>query len=157
MSIRMEIDASSAFAKLDGMAADVRQRFAASVKEIEEKILAEARANAVSHFHSVGKKPGVYLASFSGGVNQTKGSIIGWVRNGARLAHLMENGFTISDLLIQSKDVMAFLDAGSVAALYRSQVHRHATPVQAYPAIKPAFEAHKAEIETAASAAVQKL
>lgn len=158
MPITVEIEASSAFAKLDGLAGQVRERFVASVKEIEKAILAEARANAVAHFHSVGKKPGVYLASFSGGVKETGGSVIGWVRNGARLAHLMEDGFTISDLMIHAEGgLMELFEADTVLVLYRREVHRHATPVQAYPAIGPAFEVHKPEIEAAARAAVQNL
>jgi len=158
MPFTMKVEARSAFAQFDGLADKVRQRFAGSIKRTEEAILAEARANAVAHFHSVGAKPGVYLASFSGGVKETNGSVIGWVRNGARLAHLMEDGFTISDLMIQAKGgVMAWMEANSVAALYRREIHRHATPVQAFPAIRPAFEAHKAEIEAAARAAVQNL
>jgi len=158
MSIEFEIDASSVYAKLDKLSGEVRDRFAASIKQIEERMLAEARANAVAHFHSVGKKPGVYLASFSGGVKQTDGSIIGWVRNGARLAHLMENGFTISDLLIAgSADAVMKFELAGVAELYRRSVHRHKTAVQAYPAIAPAFEAHKGEVLDAARIAVEKL
>jgi hypothetical protein len=157
MSFELEIDAASVFAKLDGVGEEVRKRFAASAKAIEEKMLADAKANAVRHFHSVGEKPGVYLASFSGGVKETDGGVIGWVRNGARLAHLMEYGFTISDFIIGGGvDALMRFD-GDVGAVYRREIHRHATAVQAYPAIGPAFEAHKDEIETAARDAVKDL
>ena len=158
MPISIDIQASSLFAKLEGMSGKVRERFAASMKRTEESILSQARSNAVAHFHSVGNKPGVYLSAFSGGVKETPGSITGWVRNGARLAHLMENGFTISDLMIQADSgAMAFFEANSAAEPYRRNVHRHATDVQAFPAIGPAFEAHRAEIEAAARAALQNL
>ena len=156
MSLTVNVDSSSAFAKLDSLTGEVRERFAASIKQIEETILAEARINAVGHFHSFGKKPGRYLEAFRGGVKQTDSAVIGWVGNPSPLAHLLENGFTISDLMISANSVMKFELVG-VAELYRRQIHRHATPVQAYPALRPAFDAHKGEVETAARRAVEKL
>ena len=122
---------------------------------VEQSMLQDARSKAVDHFHSTGKQPGLYLAAFSGGVSKKETKVVGWVRNNSPLAHLLENGFTISDLLIDSNNVMAF--QSGVQELYAYAVHRHATKVQAYPAIGPAFEAHKGEVITAAEQAVQGL
>ncbi len=85
------------------------------------------------------------------------GSVIGWLRNPNQLAHLFENGFTISDILIATKTangVMAFEMAG-VGQLYRQYVHRHETKVPAYPAIHPALAAHAADVREAAQTAAE--
>jgi len=156
MSLTVNVDTSSAVAKLEAVGPTVRDAFAASLRTIEQAMLADARANAEAHFHSVGAKPGAYFAAFEGGVKQTDSAVIGYVRNANPLAHLLENGFTISDLTISAANVMRFELAG-VGEIYRREIHRHATPVQAYPAITPAFEAHVAEVEAAALQATAKL
>jgi hypothetical protein len=156
MEISFEVDDSGAFANLEGASDRVMERFAEELRPVEQAMLADARARAVAHFHSVGAKPGLYLGAFSGGVKKTPSGVVGWIRNDNQLAHLLEFGFTISDILIAVKhvgDVMAF--EGDVGTLYREYVHRHSTGVQAYPAIHPAFEARKAEIEAAAERAAR--
>jgi hypothetical protein len=158
MSIDFQIDAASAFAAIEGAPQKVVDNFAALLKPIEEAMLADARGRALAHFHSVGAKPGLYIGAFDGGVKVEHGSVIGWMGNSNQLAHLLENGFTISDLMIYAKnaEVMKFA-GGGVGDLYRKAVHRHATTVQPYPAIKPAFDAAKGDIQAAAEQAVQGL
>jgi len=152
VSVEFEVDDKSAFARLEGVPQRVRERFAELLKPIEAAMLADARERALAHFHSVGKKPGLYLGAFAGGVSEKPSGVVGWVRNANPLAHLLEYGFTISDLMIAASGVMAF-EAEGVGELYRREVHRHATPVQAYPAIGPAFDAHKADVRAAAEQA----
>ena len=156
MEIEVEVSAQTAFAKLEGVSARVRDRFTENLKPIEEAMLTDARTAALAHFHSVGKKPGLYLGAFEGGVHEDDKRVVGWVRNANPLAHLLEYGFTISDLMIEAGGIMKF-EAAGVGELYRRAVHRHATAVQAYPAIKPAFDAHKGEIQEAAERAVEGL
>ena len=74
--------------------------------------------------------------------------MVGWLRSGDPLAHLLEEGFTISAMLIESAKVMAFEWAG-VGEVFAHEVHRPATDVRAYPSILPSFEAREAEIEAA--------
>jgi hypothetical protein len=157
MPFQFEIDDSAAFAKMEGASDKVMDRFAELLRPVEEAMLADARAKDVAHFHSVGAKPGLYLAAFSGGVKKTPAGVVGWIRNGNNLAHLLENGFTISDILIATKSaggVMAF-DMGGVGKLFREYVHRHETKVQAYPAVHPAYEAHRDEVMAAAREAAK--
>ena len=154
MTIEFEVDDSQAFAKLEGASDRVMDRFAEELTGIEQAMVNDARARAVAHFHSVGKKPGLYLGAFSGGVTQKPSGVVGYIRNNNNLAHLLEYGFTISDLLIEASGIMRF-EAEGVGELYRREVHRHATPVQAYPAIHPAFAAHKDEILAAAERAAE--
>jgi hypothetical protein len=156
MSFDFEVHAESAFALLEGVGEKVIDRFAEELRPIEQAMLDDARARAAAHFHSVGAKPGLYLGGFGGGVTVKHGSAIGWMGNSNPLAHLFEAGFTISDLMIYAKnaEVMKFA-AGAVGDLYRKAVHRHATAVQPYPAILPAFEAKKGDIEAAAEQAAK--
>jgi len=158
MPFDFEVHSQSAFAALDGVSEKVIDRFAEELRPIEQAMLDDARARAVAHFHSVGAKPGLYLAGFKGGVTVKHGSAIGFVGNSNQLAHLFERGFTISDLMIYARnaEVMKFA-AGGVGDLYRKAIHRHATHVKPYPAILPAFEARKGEIEAAAERAVEGL
>ena len=69
MTIEFEVDDSQAFAKLEGASDRVMDRFAEELTGIEQAMVNDARARAVAHFHSVGKKPGLYLGAFSGGTN----------------------------------------------------------------------------------------
>lgn len=154
MPITFKVDDSNAFVSLDGASDRVMDRFAELLRPIEEAMLDDARARAIGHFHSVGKKPGLYLAAFAGGVSRKPSGVVGWVRNSNNLAHLLEYGFTISDLMIEASSVMRF-DLAGVGELYRREVHRHATPVQAYPAIVPAFEARAGDVQAAAEQAAK--
>jgi hypothetical protein len=156
MDVKVEMTPATAYVKLEGVAPKVVEQFAKNLEVVEEAMLADAKSIALDHFHSVGKKPGLYLAAFQGGVKTQASSVTGYVRNANNLAHLLEYGFTISDLMIESAGVMKFA-LGGVGDLYRRAVHRHATVVQAYPAITPAFEAHKAEVLDAAQKAVDSL
>ena len=154
MPVQFEIDDSGAYAKMEGADERVMSRFAELLRPIEQEMVADARARAEAHFHSVGKKPGAYLAAFDGGVKKRPSGVVGWVKNSNPLAHLLEYGFTISDLLINASGVMKF-DAGGVGELYRRAVHRHETRVQAYPAVRPAVAAHLAEVREAAQTAAE--
>jgi hypothetical protein len=148
MAIEFVVDDSHAFAKFEGAGGRLKERLVEALRPIEQAILDDAMQRAVAHFHTVGAKPGLYLAAFSGGVKETDRGVVAWVRNPNPLAHLLEYGFTISDLLIEANGVMAF-DMQGVGTLYRSEVHRHETKVQAYPAIRPALADHVDEIRGA--------
>jgi hypothetical protein len=168
MSLTVKLTNDRAFTIFDGVGDDVMSAFAKGLRDIESRILSDARANAVSHFHSAGVDPGGYLKAFQGGVKEKKGSVVGYVRNAHPIAHLLEYGFTISDLMIvpgtgkntkaQVGDLMKF--AGSAGDVFRRTVPRPETAVRAFPALGPAFEAHRGEIiaaaEDAAASAVAK-
>ena len=129
----------------------VQSLMAEHLAPIASDMLADARSRAQAHFHSVGAKPGLYLAGFEGGVKmEADGSAVGWVANRNPLAHLLEYGFTISDLMIEANGMAMKFAVAGVGDLYRHAVHRHATDVQAYPALTPAFEARKADVVEAA-------
>ncbi len=133
---------------LDKVSPTVRELLNRELDDFVEEITSDARARAAAHIRYLGaKNPGTYVASIEGGVaDKEQSRLTGYVRSGHPLAHLMEFGFTISDLTIvaSAADVMAF--EGDAGTVYAKTVHRHTTNVQPYPAILPAFEARKDEI-----------
>ena len=130
----------------------LEQRLAPLAQQMES----DARSRASAHIRFLGsKKPGTYVPSIKGGLAHKKPTrVTGYVRSGHPLAHLMELGFKISDLMIVPGTgkgttsslgaLMAF--AGDAGDVIRAAVHRHQTVVPAYPAIFPAFEAKRNEI-----------
>ena len=140
------VDADGAFARFDAIGPRARQALKDTLAPIAAELQSEAREIAIAHFHSIGKKPGLYLESLRAGVSDKGPSIVGWLRSGNALAHLLELGFTISDLIIpaNSGGVMAFEEGG--VRKFAKSIHRHETKVDPYPAIGPAFEAHRGEI-----------
>ena len=144
---------------LDAVEPDVRQRLEQSLGQLGKRIGDDAKSRAQAHIRFLGvKKPGSYVESIYGGLAKpkTRTRVTGFVRSGHPLAHLMEEGFTISDILIAARSgggVMEFW--GSLGLTYRQYIHRHETQVQAYPAINPAFEARRADVMAAFAAAAK--
>jgi hypothetical protein len=139
---------------LDGMAPAVRERLIETLEPIAAEIQADAKARAEEHIRYLGSKnPGSYVESIQHGVAaKRERKVTGYVRSGHPLAHLLEDGFTIKDMMIQSADggVMAFQD--ELGMHFARDVHRHETKVKAYPAIRPAFEARRDDILAALEA-----
>lgn len=142
----LKIDATHATARLEAMGPKARQAIVEVLEPRAEAIAADARARALAHFHSLGLKPGQYLGSIYGGVSAKETRVTAFVRSSSPLAHLLEWGFTITDLMIFAKadGIMAF--DGGAGTVFAKAVHRHATEVQPYPAIYPAFEDAKSDI-----------
>ncbi|MDR3495293.1 MAG: hypothetical protein P4L82_11895 [Ancalomicrobiaceae bacterium] len=142
------IDETHLIERLAEIGPNVREKLARELGGIVDGMVADARQRAQAHIRFLGaKKPGSYVASITGGVAQKRKSrVTGFVRSGHPLAHLMELGFQITDMEIAASaaSVMAF--EGDAGMVFATHVHRHATTVQPYPAILPAFEAKKGEI-----------
>ena len=161
-SLNVKVDADRAMARLENVAPKARAALASSMRDLADEIAGDARARAQSHIRFLGKKAaGSYVQSIHGGVSEKDKQIVGYVRSGHPLAHLMDLGFQITDWLIvpgtgkympgRPGAIMADAEADTI---YGKFVHRHATKVQPYAAILPAFEAARSEIETALQAAV---
>ena len=153
-SLNIKVDDDRAMARIEDVAPKAREALADSLRDLADEIAGDARSRAQSHIRFLGKKaPGSYVQSIHGGVSEKDKQIVGYVRSSHPLAHLMELGFQITDYMILAKPggVLADPDTGTV---YGKFVHRHATSVRPYPAILPAFEAARSDIETALEAAV---
>jgi hypothetical protein len=148
--VTCSIDDETVFARFDHMGPRVREMLVEALTPIADAMLADARGRAEAHIHSTGAKPGLYLDSIQGGVADKPGEVVGWVRSANPLAHLLEYGFTISDMTIEASAgaVMKFEMPGA-GELYRREVHRHEIRVRPYPAIRPALDDFAAAIEAA--------
>lgn len=145
--INLTIDESRLVARFDKIGPDVHQALVAALNRLAGQIAANARGLAAAHIRYLGKKPGQYLASIYGGVSENTGSVVGFVRSGNPLAHLLEGGATIPahDIFAKAGDALAFYgDAGTVFA---KVVHSPGAIVPPYPAIEPAFTSARDEIE----------
>jgi hypothetical protein len=136
-----------------GLDQDVVKLLEVRLEPIAKEIGADAKSRAAAHIRFLGLvKPGSYVNSIYGALaRQRKNRALAFVRSGHPLAHLMEYGFTITDMMITVRNarVMKFAgvdDSGRYAWMFRRSIHRHQTQVQPYPAILPAFEARRAEI-----------
>jgi hypothetical protein len=149
MPFDFTVDAQAAYARFDAIGPGVRQALLDELTPIAADMANDARALALAHFHSIGKKPGQYLASIRGGVSDKGSRVVGYVRSSSPLAHLLELGFTISDMIIEAKGgaLMTFDTDGGVRSAFK--VHRPETKVDPYPAIEPAFEAKRSDIMAA--------
>lgn len=133
---------------LDAVAPSLRAKLIDALTPIADEIAADAKAAAAAHIRFLGaKNPGSYVESIKAGVSiRDAQRVIGYVRSGHHLAHLLEDGFTIKEMMIAAGDggIMAF--EGELGMQFARQVHRPETKVPAYPAINPAFEARRGEI-----------
>ena len=141
---------------LDSVGPNVKKVLEDEMKFIGMSIAAEARDFAEAHIHSIGRSkdgkfpPGSYVQSIKGGLAKPKSPTrtTGYTRSGHPLAHLMELGFNITDMIIRpgtTKRTLSHLGAlmafdGGAEELVKRLVHRHATRVPPHPAIKPAYQ-----------------
>ena len=121
-------------------------------RELYEDVLGRAQ----SHIHTVGKKPGEYLASIRMGFYDKEKRIGGYVRSGSPLAHLLEGGANPPphEIKPSAADVLAF-PGPSAGTVFAMAVQHPGAKIPPYPAFKPAMEAHAAEIRADLIAAVQ--
>lgn len=156
MKIEINIDASHAMAKLDGIGPNVHDALVKALAPLAQEVAAAARDFAVAHIRFEGKKPGAYLASIYGGVADKPGLVAGFVRSGHPLAHLLEEGANIPphEIYPSAADVLAF--EGSAGDMFAAHVNSPGAVVPAYPAIAPAFDAARGEIESTLEGTIRK-
>lgn len=145
MTINLTIDESRLTARLDKITPDVRAALVQALGPIAQSIAAEARGIAAAHIQFEGVKPGAYLASIYGNVSDKSGKVIGFVRSGNPLAHLLEYGTKerFRKTFKSAKEVLGELRTGYTGV------------GPELPAIGPAFESARGEIETAISQALE--
>ena len=139
-------------ARLEQVAPDAREALKDALRDLETAIAADARDRASAHIHYLGAKaPGSYVESIHGGVSEKDRSIVGYVRSSHPLAHLMELGVKPHDILPSAAKVLHF--EGSAGEVFAKYVHDPG--MQPYPAMIPAFEAARGDIEATLEAAVK--
>lgn len=150
-SLNVRVEDDRAMARLENVAPNARKALAENLRDIADAIADDARARAQSHIRYFGAKaPGSYVASIEAGVAEKDRAIVGYVRSGHPLAHLMEYGASAHDILPVAAKVLAF--QGSAGTVFAR--HVHSPGMRAYPAILPAFDAARDDIEGELQAAV---
>lgn len=150
----IEINDGRLNAWFDAAPANVRAHLLARLTPIASDMRDDAKGRAAAHIRYTGKYPGQYLDSIQSGVSMKHPTrVTGYIRSGFFLARLLETGFNITDIMIYPKRVQAMLFEAFGGKVFAKAVHRHATRVEPYPAIRPAYESRKAEIIEALIAA----
>ncbi|MFT4098624.1 MAG: HK97 gp10 family phage protein [Rhodoblastus sp.] len=141
-------------AQLDRLGPDVRTALERKLRPIAEAMAGDARSRAEAHIRFLGVKPGAYVASIKGGVASKDRRVVGYVRSGSPLAHLLEYGAQTPPHVIEAsvKEAMAF--AGPAGRIFAAKVNHPGAAIPAYPAIGPAFAARRDEIRGAIESAL---
>ena len=148
--ITVEIDDRALVAHFDRILPGVEAALETALKPVASAMAASARAAAAAHIRYLGKKPGLYLASIYGGTFRRPGMVGGFVRSASPLAHLLEEGFDYpaQEISAAAGSVLAF-SFGSVDTMFARHVRREAMRVGAYPALGPAFDGLRGDVEAA--------
>ena len=154
--ISFSIDETHAVARLEAIGPDARAALKSAVGPLVAEILGDARSRAEAHIRFLGGKPGAYLASIGGGVSEKNSTrVIGYVRSGSPIAHLLEFGAHTPphDILPKVANILAF--QGDAGMVFAHAVHSPGATIPAYPAITPAFAARANDVVEAMENAVR--
>ena len=124
--IKLEIDEKNAIAKYEGAPKRVKDALLKALKPLADNMASDAMDRA----------------------RDNNGRVIGYVRSGNPLAHLLELGATTPahDIMPKAADVLAF--DGDAGTVFAKIVHSPGAVIPPYPAIKPAFDNALSTIET---------
>ncbi len=149
MPFDMVVNRRMATAQLDEIGPNVREQLAARLRPIAAEMAADAKSRAQAHIRFLGVKPGAYVASIMGGVSEKQTRVLGYVRSGSSLAHLLEHGAQTPPHVIQAAAKEAMKFGGSAGEVFAKRVKHPGATIPAYPAIQPAFDARKDDIRRA--------
>ena len=138
-----------ATAQLDEIGPDLRGALETRLRPIADAMAQDARARAQAHIRFFGTKPGAYVKSIKGGLASKEKRVLGYVRSGSPLAHLLEDGANTPPHVIGAAVKEALKFNGSAGVVFARRVNHPGANIPAYPAIRPAFEAKTGEIRRA--------
>ena len=142
--------------RLGNIGPNARTALLRVLRPLAQEIGDDVRGRAAAHIHTVGTKPGIYLASIQQGVYDKGSRRIGaFVRSGSPLAHLLEHGAKPPAHAIVAKTGDALMFTGSAGEVFRRAVQHPGAIIPSYPAFEPALEEHRTEIIDALTAAVK--
>jgi hypothetical protein len=134
-------DDTKILAQLGEITPKTRKALVEAVTPLAKRIAGDAQSRAAAHIRFQGKTPGAYLASIYGGVASKENRVVGFVRSGHPLAHLLEYGATTPPHKIAASVAKMLKFTGSAGEVYARFVNHPGASIPAYPAINPAFEA----------------
>ena len=154
MTVKMDVSAERLVARIDKLLPSVREALVEALGPLARAMASDAQDRAAAHIRYLGKKPGQYLASIYGGTFDKDSIVGGFVRSGNPLAHLLEWGASVGphEILPRIADALAF--EGSAGTAFAARVQNPGAEIPPYPAIGPAFEAAKDDIEAAVRKAI---
>jgi hypothetical protein len=118
-----------------------------ALRSLTPELHADVVGRAAAHIHTVGKKPGAYLASIAMGYYDKGQRMGGFVRSGHPLAHLLEGGAKPPAHAIAASAASVLAFQGSAGMVFRQAVQHPGATIPPYPAFGPAIDAHRTEIE----------
>ena len=125
------------------------------LRPLTQELYGDVLERAAAHIHTVGKKPGAYLASIQMGQYDKGKRMGGFVRSGSPLAHLLECGAKPPPHEIRASAAKALAFSGDAGTVFRRAVQHPGATIPPYPAFGPAMEAHRAEITEKLTQAVR--
>ena len=143
-------------AQLERLGPDLRQALEEKLKPLASRIASDARSSAEAHIRFLGAKPGTYLASIKGGVASKESRVVGYVRSGHPLAHLLEYGAKTPPHEIKASVAKMLHFTGSAGEVFARIVNHPGADIPAYPAITPAFAAAAEEARATIEETVKK-
>ena len=152
----VEIKDTRVAAQLDCIGPNVREALEKALSPLAARIGADARSRAAAHIHLQGRKnPGSYLESIKDGVASKEDRVLGFVRSGHPLAHLLEYGANPPphEILRSVAQALKFFDGAT--EVFAKKVNHPGANIPAYPAIEPAFEAAAPDIRATLENAVK--
>jgi hypothetical protein len=141
--------------RLGRIGPNARQALQAVLGPLTREVYEDVLGRAADHIHTVGTKPGAYLASIQMGPYDKDKRIGGYVRSGSPLAHLLESGAHPPPHEIRAKAAQALAFTGDAGTVFRRAVQHPGATIPPYPAFGPALDAHRTEIADALANAVR--
>lgn len=132
--------------RLGNIGPGARQALLNVVRPLAQEMGEDVMGRAADHIHTVGTKPGAYLASIQHGVYDKDKRMGGFVRSGSPLAHLLESGAKPPPHEIRASAAQALAFSGDAGTVFRRAVQHPGATIPPYPAFEPAMEAHRTEI-----------
>ncbi len=154
MGFDVDLDVRAPLERLETIGPDARAALKKRLAPIAADMAADAKARAQAHIRFLGMKPGAYVASITGGVSENESRVLGYVRSGSPLAHLLEYGAQTPPHVIGAAVGEALKFNGRAGTVFAARVNHPGAVIPAYPAIHPAFEARKGQIDGAVAAAL---
>jgi hypothetical protein len=148
-------DDSKILAQLGEITLKARKALVEALAPLAKRIAGDAQSRAAAHIRFQGKAPGAYLASIYGSVASKESRVVGFVRSGHPLAHLLEYGATTPPHKIAASVAKMLKFTGSSGDVYARFVNHPGASIPAYPAINPAFEAAAGEARATIERAVK--
>ena len=141
--------------RLGNIGPSAKQALERVLRPLTQELHSDVLERAAAHIHTVGKKPGAYLASIQMGQYDKGKRMGGYVRSGSPLAHLLEGGAKPPSHTITASAASVLAFSGDAGIVFRRAVQHPGATIPPYPAFGPAMEGRRTEITEKLTQAVR--